>query len=47
MDNNKEKPSGCVDMAKNFDRHTKLAYVEQINSGKMTVTEAINELGYH
>ena len=32
-------------MAKYYDRETKLAYVEQINSGKMTVTEATNELG--
>lgn len=45
MDDNKEKPSGGVDMAKYFDRDTKEAYVEQINTGKMTVTEAVNELG--
>jgi ACT domain-containing protein len=45
MDDNKEKPSGGVDMAKYFDRDTKVAYVEQINTGKMTVTEAVNELG--
>ena len=45
MDNNKEKPSGGVGMSKYFDRDTKVAYVEQINSGKMTVTEAVNELG--
>lgn len=45
MDNNKEKPSEGVDMAKYFDRDTKLAYVEQINSEKMTVTEVVNELG--
>jgi transposase len=45
MDNNKEKPSGGVDLAKYFDRDTKVAYVEQINSGKLTVTEAVNELG--
>lgn len=32
-------------MAKYFDRDIKIAYVEQINSGKMTVTEAVNELG--
>ena len=32
-------------MGKYFDRDTKVAYVEQINSGKMTVTEAVNELG--
>ena len=32
-------------MAKYFDRDTKVAYVEQINSGKMTVTEVVNELG--
>ncbi|HHY31301.1 MAG TPA: helix-turn-helix domain-containing protein [Syntrophaceticus sp.] len=32
-------------MAKYFDRNTKVAYVEQINTGKMTVTEAVNELG--
>lgn len=32
-------------MAKYFDRDTKLAYVEQINSGNLTVTEAVNELG--
>ncbi len=31
-------------MAKYFDRDTKLAYVEQINSGKMTISEAVNEL---
>lgn len=44
MDNNKEKPSEGVDMVKYFDRDTKIAYVEQINSGKLTVTEAVNEL---
>lgn len=32
-------------MAQYYDRDTKVAYVEQINSGKLTVTEAINELG--
>ena len=32
-------------MAKYFDRDTKVAYVEQINSGKLTVTEAVRELG--
>lgn len=32
-------------MAKYFDRDMKVAYVEQINTGKMTVTEAVNELG--
>jgi transposase len=32
-------------MGKYFDRDTKVAYVEQINTGKMTVTEAVNELG--
>ncbi|NLL87276.1 MAG: helix-turn-helix domain-containing protein, partial [Syntrophomonadaceae bacterium] len=32
-------------MAKYYDRDTKVAYVEQINSGKLTVTEAIKELG--
>jgi transposase len=45
MDDNKEKPSGGVDMANYFDRDTKVAYVEQINSGKLTVTEAVRELG--
>jgi transposase len=45
MDDNKEEPSGGVDMGKYFDRDTKVAYVEQINNGKMTVTEAVNELG--
>jgi len=42
MDDNKEKPSGGVKMAKYFDRDMKVAYVEQINTGKMTVTEAAN-----
>ena len=32
-------------MATYFDRDTKVAYVEQIKSGKLTVTEAVNELG--
>ena len=32
-------------MVKYFDRDTKVAYAEQINSGKLTVTEAIKELG--
>ena len=32
-------------MARYFGRDTKVAYVEQINSGKLTVTEAVNELG--
>ena len=32
-------------MAKYFDRDIKIAYVEQINSGKMTVTEVVNKLG--
>ncbi len=32
-------------MARYYDRDTKLAYVEQINSGKMTVTEVVDELG--
>ena len=32
-------------MAKYIDRDTKVAYVEQINSGEMTVTEVVNELG--
>jgi len=32
-------------MAKYFDRDTKVAYVEQINSGNLTVTDAVNELG--
>jgi len=45
MDNNKERPSGGVDMANYYDRDTKVAYVEQINSGKLTVTEAVKELG--
>ena len=45
MDNNKEKPSGGVGMSKYFDRDTKVAYVEQIESGKLTVTEAVKELG--
>jgi len=45
MDDNRKKPSGGVDMAKYFDRDMKVAYVEQINTGKMTVTEAANELG--
>jgi transposase len=45
MDNNKEKPSGGVDMANYYDRETKVAYVEQINAGKLTVTEAVKELG--
>jgi transposase len=45
MDDNKEEPSGGVDMAAHFDRDTKVAYVEQIESGKLTVTEAVRELG--
>jgi transposase len=45
MDNNREEPSGGVDMAAHFDRDTKVAYVEQIESGKLTVTEAVRELG--
>ena len=28
-----------------YDRDTKVAYVEQINAGKLTVTEAVKELG--
>lgn len=32
-------------MAKFFDRDTKIAYVEQINSGNLTVSEVVNELG--
>ena len=32
-------------MAMYFDRDTKVAYVEQIKSGKLTVTEAARELG--
>jgi transposase len=32
-------------MANQYDRDTKLAYVEQITSGKMTVMEAVKELG--
>ena len=32
-------------MARYYDRDTKVAYVEQIKSGKMTVTEAVKELG--
>lgn len=32
-------------MVKYFDRDTKIAYVEQIKSGKLTVTEAVRELG--
>ena len=32
-------------MAAHFDRDTKVAYVEQIESGKLTVTEAVRELG--
>ena len=32
-------------MANYYDRDTKVAYVEQINSGKLTVTEAVKELG--
>ena len=32
-------------MAKYYDRETKLAYVEQITSGKMTATQAMRELG--
>jgi len=34
-----------VDMANYYDRDTKVAYVEQINSGKLTVTEVVRELG--
>lgn len=45
MDDNKGEPSGGVDMTRYYDRDTKVAYVEQINSGKLTVTEAVNELG--
>ena len=45
MDDNKEEPSGGVNMANYFDRDTKVAYVEQINSGKLTVTKAVRELG--
>lgn len=32
-------------MAIYYDRDTKVAYVEQINSSKMMITEAVNELG--
>lgn len=32
-------------MVKYYDRETKVAYVEQINAGKITVTEAVKELG--
>ena len=32
-------------MAKYFDRDTKVAYVEQILAGKMTVKQAATELG--
>jgi transposase len=32
-------------MAMYYDRDTKVAYVEQINSEKLTVTEAVKELG--
>jgi transposase len=32
-------------MANYYDRDTKVAYAEQINSGKLTVTEAVKELG--
>ncbi len=32
-------------MAKYYDRDTKVAYVEQIKAGKMTVKEAAVELG--
>ncbi|SRR5690554_356394 len=32
-------------VAKYYDKETKLAYVEQIVSGKMTVTEVMRELG--
>jgi transposase len=32
-------------MAKYYDRETKLAYVEQVTSGKMTVTQVTRELG--
>ena len=32
-------------MANYYDRDTKVAYVEQINSGKLTVTEVVRELG--
>jgi len=44
MDDNRGEPSGGVDMAMHFDRDTKIAYVEQIESGKLTVTEAVREL---
>jgi hypothetical protein len=41
MDDNREEPSGGVDMGRHYDRDTKIAYVEQIESGKLTVTEAV------
>lgn len=44
MDNNREDLLGGVNMARYYDRDTKLACVYQINSGKMTVTEVVDEL---
>jgi hypothetical protein len=32
-------------MGRQFGRDTKIAYLEQIESGKLTVTEAVRELG--
>ncbi|HZK01771.1 MAG TPA: hypothetical protein VFC96_02795 [Anaerovoracaceae bacterium] len=32
-------------MVKYYDRETKIVYVEQINAGKITVTETAKELG--
>lgn len=44
MHNNKDKPSG-VAWQIILTGIRRYAYIEQINSGKMTVTEAVNELG--
>ncbi len=46
MDDNKGKPSEVVDTAKYFDGNMKIAYVEQIYTGKMTTTDAVNELSW-
>lgn len=32
-------------MANYYDRDTKVTYVEQINAGKLTIIEAVKELG--